>query len=158
MKGRMCPKTACTEHQEEKHGKWTYSFPLLRKRIMVKGKVKLDIWLIQGLTGYIMDLRAPWLKLSWVLTNPAASHGFYFISGFHRSFKLLLYSTSSSNATTNVKALENTEKENLSGGICVSILQETMVHSRVWILFSSPLPNISNSPTCQNQADTRSAN
>ena len=78
-----------------------------------------------------MDLRAPWLKLLWVLTNPVAPHGFYFISGFPRSFKLLLYSTSSSNATINVKALGNTEKENLSGGICVSILQETMVHSRV---------------------------
>ena len=124
----------------------------------MKDKVRFDIWLSQGLIGHIRGLSAPRFNLLWLLTNPEALHGSFFISGFPGSFKLPLYPTSSRNAITNVKALGNTEKENLSWGTCVSMLQETTSHSRLWILFSSPLWNISNSPTCQNQADTTSAN
>lgn len=61
-----------------------------------------------------MDLNAPRFNLLWFLTNPEAPHGSYFISEFPGSFKLPIYSTSSRNAITNVKALGNTEKENLS--------------------------------------------
>ena len=58
-----------------------------------------------------MDLNAPRFNLLWFLTNPEAPHGSYFISEFPGSFKLPIYSTSSRNAITNVKALGNTEKE-----------------------------------------------
>ena len=91
MKGRMCPKTAFTEHQEEKRREGTYSFPFLRKRTMVKGKVRLYIWLTRGLTGYIMDLRAPWFKHLLVLTNPKALYIFYFTSGLFFMFFLFCF-------------------------------------------------------------------
>ena len=61
-----------------------------------------------------MDLNAPQFNLLWLLTNPEGTHRSYFISEFPGSFKLPVYSTSSRNAITNVKALGNTEKENLS--------------------------------------------
>lgn len=64
-----------------------------------------------------MDLTAPWFKLLWLLTNPEAPHGFYFISGFPKSFKHLFYSTSSRNATINVKALGNRKGKSLEGPV-----------------------------------------
>lgn len=49
----------------------------------------------------------------WILTNLKAPDGLHLVSRFPRSFSLL-YSKSSRNVATEVKALGHTEKEHIS--------------------------------------------
>ena len=88
-----------------------------------------------------MDLNAPQFNPLWLLTNPEAPHSSYFISEFSGSFKLPLYSTSSRNAITNVKALGNTEKEISLEGLFEMFHrgEENSIHSLLCDMVSSPL-------------------
>lgn len=139
----MCLKEACTEHQEEKHWETTYSSQLPSKRTMVNVKVRLEIWLTLGQIGYIMGLGDSWVKLFWVLTNLKASEASISLVDFLSLFQIKQKSYNKHESSGKCK-----KGKPLLEGTCLK-LEETIVHSRVWILFSIPLPNTSNSPPCQ---------
>lgn len=111
MKWRMCLEGANTEHQEEKNRECTYSFPVTKKEDHDEGQGQIRYLTYSRPNWMHHGCGAPWFKLFCILTNLKAPDSFYFISGFHRSFKHLLCSKSSRNTIRNVKALGNTEKE-----------------------------------------------